>query len=64
MQANSLIVSTKTVAPIITPQLHLSIPSANDKSSIDFTFNNDIVQPSTSGITIDYKLSLKQHYFS
>ena len=61
MQANSLIVSTKTVALIITPQSHLSLPGANDKSSIDFTFNNDIVQPSTSGITIDYKLSLKQH---
>ena len=31
MQANSLVVnSAKTVALIITPQLHLSIPSAND----------------------------------
>ena len=46
-------------------QLHHSIPSANDKSSINFTFNNQIVQPSTSakylGITIDNKLSFKQH---
>ena len=66
MQANSLVVNTaKTVALIITPQLHHSIPSANGKSSIDFTFNNQIVQPSTSAkylrITIDNKLSLKQH---
>ena len=66
MQANSLVVNTaKTVALIITPQLHHSIPSANDKSSINFTFNNQIVQPSTSakylGITIDNKLSFKQH---
>ena len=66
MQTNSLVVNTtKTVALIITPQLHHSIPSANDKSSIDFTFNNQIVQPSTSakylGITIDNKLSFKQH---
>ena len=39
MQANSLVVnSAKTL--IVTPQLHHSIPSANDKSSIDFTFNN------------------------
>ena len=31
MQANSLVVNTaKTVALIITPQLHHSIPSAND----------------------------------
>ena len=66
MQANSLVVNTaKTVALIITPQLHHSIPSANDKSSINFTFNNQIVQPSTSakylGITIDNKLLFKQH---
>ena len=47
MQANSLVVNTaKTVVLIITPQLHHSIPSANDKSSINFTFNNQIVQPS------------------
>ena len=50
---------------VITPQLHVSIPSANDKSLINFTFNNQIVQPSTSakylGITIDNKLSFKQH---
>ena len=64
--ANSLVVNTaKTVALIITPQLHHSIPSANDKSSINFTFNNQIVQPYTSakylGITIDNKLSFKQH---
>ena len=66
MQANSLVVNTaKTVALIITPQLHHSIPSANDKSSINFTFNNQIVQPSTTakyfGITIDNKLLFKQH---
>ena len=66
MQANSLVVNTaKTVALIITSQLHLSIPSVNDKSSIDFTFNNRIVQPSIApkylGITIDNKLLLKQH---
>ena len=66
MQANSLVVNTaKTVALIITPQLHHSISSANDKSSTDFTFNDQIVQPSTSAkysdITIDYKLSFKQH---
>ena len=65
-QANNLVVNTaRTVALIITPQLHHSIPSANDKSSINFTFNNQIVQPSTSakylGITIDNKLSFKQH---
>ena len=49
MQANSLIANTaKTVALIITPQLHHSISSANDKSSINFTFNNQIVQPSIS----------------
>ena len=49
MQANSLVVNTaKTVALIIIPQLHHFIPSANDKSSIDFTFKNQIVQPSTS----------------
>ena len=50
---------------VITPQLHHSIPSANDKSSINFTFNNQIVQPSTSakylGIAIDNKLLFKQH---
>ena len=66
MQANSLVVNTaRTVALIITPQLHHSIPSATDKSSINFTFNKQIVQPSTSakylGRTIDNKLSLKQH---
>ena len=66
MQANSLVVnSAKTVVLITTPQLHLVISSANDKSSIDFTFNNQIVQPSTSakylGITIDNKLLFKQH---
>ena len=66
MQANSLVVNTaKTFALIITPQLHHSIPSANDKSSINFAFNNQIVQPSTSakylGRTIDNKLSFKQH---
>ena len=66
IQANSLVVNTaKTVALIITPQLHHSIPSANDKSLINFTFNNQIVQPSTSaiylGITIDNKLSFKQY---
>ena len=66
MQAISLVVNTaKTAALIITPQLHHSIPSANDKSSINFTFNNQIVQPFTSakylGITIDNKLSFKQH---
>ena len=66
MLANSLVVNTaKTVALIITPQLHHSIPSANDKSSINFTFNNQIVQPSTSakylGKTIDNKLLFKQH---
>ena len=66
MQANSLVVNTaKTVALIITPQLHHSILSANDKSSINCTLNNQIVQPSTSakylGITIDNKLSFKQH---
>ena len=39
----------------------------NDKSSINFTFNNPIVQPSTSSkylpvyITIDNQLSFKQH---
>ena len=49
MQANSLVVNTaKTVAPIIAPQLHLSIPSASNKFAIDFTFNNQIVQPTTS----------------
>ena len=68
MQAHSLVVNTaKTVTLIITPQLHHSIPSANDKSLINFTFNNQIVQPSTSakylGITIDNKLSFKQHMF-
>ena len=68
MQANSLVINTaKTVALIITPQLHHSIPSANDKSSIDFTFNIQIVQPSTSakylGITDDNKLSFKQLFF-
>ena len=47
-KANSLVVNTaKTVALIITPQLHHSIPCANDKPSIDFTFNKQIVQPST-----------------
>ena len=66
MQANSLKVNTaKSVALIITPQLHRSIPSANDKFSIHFTFNNKIVQPSTSakylGVTINNKLSFKQH---
>ena len=66
MQANSLVVNTaKTVVLIITPQLHHSISSATDISSIKFTFNNQIVQPSTSakylGRTIDNKLSLKQH---
>ena len=66
MQANSLVANTtKTFALIITPQLYHSIPSANDKSSINFTFNNQIVQPSTSakylGITIDNKLLFKQH---
>ena len=66
MQANSLVVNTaKTVALIVNAQLHLSIPSTYNKSSIDFTFNNQIVQPSTSakylGITIDNKLSFKQH---
>ena len=66
MQANSLVVNTaKTFALIITPKLYHSIPSANDKSSINFTFNNQIVQPSTSakylGITIDNKLFFKQH---
>ena len=66
MQVNSLAVNTaKTVALIITPQLHHSIPSANDKSSINFTFNIQIVQPSTSAkylnITINNKLSFKQH---
>ena len=66
MKANSLVVNTaKTVALIITPQLHLSIPSANDKYSIDFTFNNQILQSSTSAkyirITIDNKFSFKQH---
>ena len=51
MQANSLVVNTaKTVALIITPQLHHSIPSANDKFLINFTFNNQIVQPSLSKI--------------
>ena len=59
--------TAKTVALIITPQSHHSIPSANDKSSINFTFNNQIVQPSTSakylGVTIDNKLSFKQHIF-
>ena len=58
--------SAKSVAPIIAPQLHISIPSANDKSSIDVTFNNRmVVQPSTSAkylrITIDNKLMFKQH---
>ena len=58
MQANSLVVNTaKTVALIITPQLHHFIPSANDISSINFAFNNQIVQPYTLakylGITID-----------
>ena len=57
--------TAKTVDLMIDPLLHLSIPSANDKSSIDFTFNNQIVQPSTLtkylGITIDYKLLFKQH---
>ena len=67
MQANSLVVNmAKTVALIITPQFHHSIRSANDKSSINFTFNNQIVQPSTSAkylsITIDNKLSFKQHF--
>ena len=39
MQANSLVVNTaKTVAQIIALQLRFSIPRANDKSSIDFTF--------------------------
>ena len=65
-QANSLVVNTaRTVALIITSQLHLSTPSANDKSSSDCTFNNQIVQPSTSakylGTAIDNKLSFKQH---
>ena len=49
----------------VTKQHYHSIPSANDKSSINFTFNNQLVQPSTSakylGITIDNKLSFKQH---
>ena len=36
----------KTVALIIVPQLQLSISSAYDKSSIDFTFNYLLVQPS------------------
>ena len=49
MQANSLVVNAaKTIAIIITSQLHHSIPSANDISSINFTFNNQMVQPSTS----------------
>ena len=66
MQANSLVVNTaKTVALIITPQLHHSIPSANGKSSIDFTFINQIVHPSTSAkylsTTIDNKFLHKQH---
>ena len=66
MQANSLVVNmAKTVALLVTLQLHHSISSANDKSSINFTFNNQIVQPSTSakylGITIDNKLLFKQH---
>ena len=61
---SSLVVNTaKTVALSVTSQLHLSIPSANDKSLIDFTFKNQIVQPSTSakylGITIDNKLLFK-----
>ena len=60
MQANSLVVNTaKTVALKVVPQLHHSI------SSINFSFNNQIVQPSTSakylGITVDNKLSFKQH---
>ena len=64
-QANSLVVNTaKTVAPIIALQLHFSIPRANDKSSIDFTFYNQIVQPSTSAkylqTIIDNKLLFKQ----
>ena len=65
---NILAVNTaKTVALIITLKLHQSIPSANNKSSINFTFSNQIVQPPTStkylGITIDNKLSFKQHTF-
>ena len=66
MQANTLIVNTaKTVALIIIAKLHLPVPSANDKSSNDFTFYNQIVQPSTStkylGITINNKLSFTEH---
>ena len=50
MQANSLVVNTaKTVVLIITPELHLSILRANNhKSLMDFTFNNQTVQPFTS----------------
>ena len=59
------LITAKTVALIIASQLHLFIPSANDKSSIDFTFNNQMIPSSTSakylGITINNRLSFKQH---